>query len=135
MNDEHNFSKITAIIVDDDVDITDVFSQYLELHEIKVLGIRHNGRSAYELYTRLKPDVVFLDVMMPEYDGIYGLEKIRQFDINAKVVMVTANVSDMIAKKLIDLGAYWIIYKPYEISEILTVLDKIFQNKTIEVKT
>lgn len=135
MNDKHNFSKITAIIVDDDVDITDVFSQYLELHEIKVLGIGHNGRSAYELYTRLKPDVVFLDVMMPEYDGIYGLEKIRQFDINAKVVMVTANVSDMVAKKLIELGAYWIIYKPYEISEILTVLDKIFQNKTIEVKT
>ncbi|MEM4253621.1 MAG: response regulator, partial [Candidatus Nitrosotenuis sp.] len=66
--------QITAIIVDDEKDMTEVFAEYLKIIDVDVLGIGHNGKDAVDLYKRHRPDIVFLDLMMPEYDGLYALE-------------------------------------------------------------
>jgi DNA-binding response OmpR family regulator len=118
-------SQITAIIIDDDKGITTVFREYLQIHGIATLGVGHDGKSVVELYQKTKPDIVFLDVIMSNYDGFYGLEKIKQFDPNAKVIMVTADLTQDAHDKLVSLGANMIIHKPFEIEEILMMINRI----------
>lgn len=118
-----HFSK-TVIVVDDDADNAAVFTEYLSMCDYEVLGVGYNGKSAFELYQKLRPSVVFLDLMMPEYDGLYGLEMIKRFDPHAKVVMVTADVTDNSRAKMLALGVNAIIYKPFEIKDILLTLEK-----------
>ena len=124
MSGQISFSHITTIIIDDDPGITTVFTEYLKLHGITNLGIGHDGKSAVDLYQKTKPNVVFLDVMMPDYDGFYGLEKIKQFDPNARVIMVTADVTQETHDRLISLGASMVLHKPFEIEEIVMVINR-----------
>lgn len=122
-------SQITAIIIDDDKRITTVFREYLQIHGITTLGIGHDGKSVVELYQKTKPDIVFLDVIMPDYDGFYGLEKIKQFDPNARIIMVTADLTQETHDRLVALGADMIIHKPFETKEIIRVLNRITELK------
>lgn len=65
----------TAIVIDDDHDIVDVFSDILQILQIDVIGKGYDGKEAVELYQKFTPDLVILDLMMPKYDGIYALER------------------------------------------------------------
>jgi two-component system, chemotaxis family, chemotaxis protein CheY len=56
--------SITAIVVDDDIDTLDVFCEYLELHQFRIVGKAYNGERVAELYSKFKPDVVFMTVSM-----------------------------------------------------------------------
>lgn len=129
--DSQTISQITAIIIDDDKDITIVFAEYLKLYGIATIGIGHDGKSAVELYQKTKPSVIFLDVMMPDYDGFYGLAKIKQFDPNARIIMVTADLTQETHDRLVSLGANMIIHKPFEIEEILTMINRITQLEVV----
>ena len=82
---------IRALVVEDDKDVKDVFVELLQLSKDDVIGKGSNGKEAIELYKKLHPDIVFIDVLMPEYDGFYGLEKIKEYDPKAIVVMVTGS--------------------------------------------
>ena len=109
----------SAIVVDDDPDAVEMFSDYLEIKGINVIGKSNNGKEGIEAYKKLKPDVVFLDVMMPDSDGIYALKKIREVNPKAKVIMVTADMSTETKKKLRELKPTDVIYKPYNVDRIL----------------
>jgi len=104
----------TALVVDDDPDTVEMFSDYLENKGVSVIGKAKDGKEGFELYKKLKPDVIFLDVIMPNYDGFYTLKKIRETDADAKIIMVTADFSPTTKKKLKELKATDIIYKPYD---------------------
>ena len=118
-SDNKNGVKIsTAIVVDDDYDVVDAFSEYLEIKGIRVLGKGYNGKEAVDLYKKLKPDVVFLDVIMPDYTGFYALEKIKQINPDAKVIMVTADLTEETENKLVDLHASYIAYKPIKVDNM-----------------
>ena len=131
MSNQNSFSQITTIIIDDDPGILTVFTEYLKLHGIVTLGIGSDGKSAVELYQKTKPSVVFLDVMMPDYDGFYGLEKIKQFDPNARVIMVTADSTQETHDRLVSLGVSMIIHKPFEIEEIIMMINRITQLEVV----
>lgn len=104
----------TALVVDDDPDTIEMFSDYLENKGVDVIGKAKDGREGFELYKKLKPDVIFLDVIMPNYDGFYTLKKIREIDTTAKIIMVTADFSPSTKKKLKEMKATDVIYKPYD---------------------
>lgn len=108
----------TALVVDDDPDTIEMFSDYLENKGVDVIGKAKDGREGFELYKKLKPDVIFLDVIMPNYDGFYTLKKIREIDTTAKIIMVTADFSPSTKKKLKEMKATDIIYKPYDVKKI-----------------
>jgi len=116
-----------AIVIDDDFDTVEVFSDYLELKNIHVLGKGYNGKDAVDLYKKLNPDVVFLDVLMPDYDGFYALEKIRQVNPNAHVIMVTASLTAQTEDKLKELNASAIIFKPYEIDQVVETVNRVLK--------
>ena len=111
--------QTSALVVDDDPDAVEMFSDYLQIKGINVIGKSSNGKEGIEAYKKLKPDVVFLDVMMPDSDGIYALKKIRELDPKAKVIMVTADMSTQTKKKLRELKPTDVIYKPYNIDRIM----------------
>ena len=125
----------SVIVVDDDRGTLAVFNEFLEENGINILGEARNGKSAVELYKNCKPDLVLLDVLMPKYDGIYALEKIREFDPNAKVIMVTADLTADTAEKLTQLNASAVIYKPYEIDRVLETIDKVNKGVFISFKS
>lgn len=112
----------TAIVIDDDPDAVELFSDYLENKGVKVVGKGHDGMEGFELYRKFKPDVVFLDVIMPKYDGFYTLKRIRELNPSAKVIMVTADFSPETKRKLKQMKASDIIYKPYDVKAIDKVI-------------
>ncbi len=104
----------TAIIVDDYVENAELMMHYLELLGLKILAIGHDGKQAVELYQKLRPDFVFLDVQMPDYDGYFALTRIKQSNPSAKIIMTTADTSIDTKQKLALLGATDILYKPID---------------------
>ena len=117
--------NLNVIVIDDDYNTVEVFTEFLELSEVKVVGKGYDGKDAVNLYKQLKPDIVFLDVMMPNFDGFYALENIRKINPNALIVMVTADLTSETEIKLTSMKATSIIYKPFDIQQILELIDKL----------
>jgi len=118
--------RTNVLIIDDDRDVRDAFVGLLQIHNINVVGTGSNGKEAYEMYQKLQPDFVLIDAAMPFYDGLYGIERIRQFDPNAKVILVTGS-----PLKNYDLSYSHptrIVEKPIDIDEVLSVISKMNQN-------
>jgi len=117
--------NLNVLVIDDDLNTVEAFSEFLEISDINVIGKGYDGKEAVELYSQLKPDIVFLDVMMPNYDGFYALEKIKEINPNAIVVMVTADLTLETEQRLKELKANSVVYKPFDIQQILEQIDKI----------
>ncbi len=117
------YADLTAIIVDDDYNTVVTFTEFLQFNGIRVVGTGYTGKDAVKMYEKLRPSVVFLDVMMPKpYDGFYALENIRKINPNAVVIMITADLTDQTEDKLRQLHASAIVYKPFDIKKILQML-------------
>jgi DNA-binding NarL/FixJ family response regulator len=120
-----------VIVVDDDEDTVEVFSEFLELKDIQVVGRAHDGKQAVDLYEKLKPDIMLMDVMMPVYDGFYAIEKIRKMNPDAKIIMVTADLSLKTKQKLRELNVSGVIFKPYNIDRVLDIIHSIENGETV----
>lgn len=120
---------ISAIVIDDDQYNVDLFCEFLEIIQVKTLGYGNNGLQAVEMYEQYKPDIVFLDLLMPDYDGFYALENIRNIDPNAFVVVITAVVDKNNRKKLEELHPNYIIQKPFEPEQITEVINNFQEYK------
>ena len=123
----------TAIVVDDEKDVLDVFCEYLSVKDINVLATGNNGLDAVNLYKRFKPDVVLMDLIMPQYNGFYGLEKIRQYDPNSKVIIFSASLTPEYIKILREMKASAITQKPYDMDLVIKLIGKIINGKAIDL--
>jgi len=119
----------TAIVIDDDRVSIKLFRDILRMMNIQVLATGFGGKDAVRLYKKHRPDIVFTDKLMPENDGFYALEEIRKFDSHAKVVAVTADLTDETATKLEKMNISAVIYKPYHIQDIKKMLFEKYQIK------
>jgi DNA-binding NarL/FixJ family response regulator len=120
---------LTAIVIDDDKDVLDLFSEYLKIIQIDVIGKGNNGKKAVELYQEKSPDVAFVDLAMPEYDGIFALQNIRQLDPKAKVIIITGNLQKDVSEKLDYLNPDRILQKPFEVDKIIEAVNEIKNSK------
>lgn len=116
---------VSVIVIDDDRDTASVLSEFLQIKGMKVIGKGHDGMEAVEIYQKLRPDIIFLDVMMERYDGFYALEKIREIQPDAIVIMVTADITKDTHERLSELNASAVLYKPYNINEIMYTINKL----------
>jgi two-component system chemotaxis response regulator CheY len=91
----------------------------------EVAGEARNGAEAVELYHRLRPDLVTMDVVMPEMSGLEALRKIRAVDPDAQVVMVTALDQKQTLMESIRDGAIDFIVKPFDRSRVISLLTKV----------
>ena len=120
---------VTAIVIDDDFDTCDVLTEFLEISGIQILGTGYHGKDAVELYQKHNPDLVFLDIMMPYYDGFYGLEKIKQLNPAAHVIVVTGDLRTETYDRLQLLKATAIVYKPFDIEKIMEIVKQVSTEK------
>ncbi|MDE1769047.1 MAG: response regulator [Thaumarchaeota archaeon] len=124
MHDEDH-SIVNAIVIEDDVDARDSFVELLQTYNIKVIGTGINGKEAGELYEKLHPDIVFMDVIMPAYDGHYGLDAISRINPNAKIVFVTGavlNKNDIYKHNTTE-----IVEKPFQMERISKIIQKMME--------
>lgn len=114
----------TAIVIDDDRETVSVFCEYLGLIDVSVLGTGYNGKEAVEMFEKVRPDVVFLDLLMPDYDGFYALERIKQMDSEANVAVITADrLDERDMERLERLCPSKIVMKPFEVEQIISMMD------------
>lgn len=118
-----NFVMLTTVIVvEDDQDSMEVTTEYLEMKDIQVIAKAKDGKEAFELYKKLQPEVVLLDVIMPNYDGFYALEKIKEFNKNAKVIFVTAATNSKTQERLFQTNVDGILFKPFEMENLMDAI-------------
>ena len=96
-----------------------------------VVGTGHDGNEAVSLYKELIPNVVLLDVKMPNKNGFEALEEIKKINENANVIMITGEQDLATEIKLQELGAITIIQKPFEIERIIEIIKKIQNSEKI----
>jgi two-component system chemotaxis response regulator CheY/two-component system response regulator (stage 0 sporulation protein A) len=133
MTSQKQSSQITAIVVDDDKYTVNIFSEYLELKGINVVGKGYDGKKAVDLYVALRPDVVFLDVMMDRFDGLYALAEIKKIDHYANVIMMTADLTKNTHVQLINLKASAIIFKPFEMDAVMHAINDLSRTMVYEI--
>jgi len=116
---------IRAVVVDDDKETVALFSEILSTNNIEVAGKGYNGQEAAFLYQKLKPDVIFLDVIMPVYDGIYGITKIREMNPDAIVIITTNQITINAQIALNKLRPSAIIKEPIDVDEIIKKVNQL----------
>ena len=122
---ESNRKLKTVLVVDDNSDVRSLLVELLELKNFQVVGTGRNGNDAVALYGKLKPDITLLDVVMPGTDGLYALDHIREMNSDAAVIMITTDLSQDTAKKLEDLRATAVVYKPFDINDLVKIIHDI----------
>lgn len=110
---------VSVIVIDDDEDTVRLFSEFLEEHEIHVLGKGFDGKAAVELYQEKKPDCVLIDIMMPNGSGIYAIKKIKKMNPRAKIIAVTGDSRFTTEQKLEKLNIP-VIFKPFKMDEVIS---------------
>ena len=112
------------LIVDDAAFMRMMLSDILVLKGFEIAGEAENGIEAGKLYKRLKPDLVLMDITMPEMDGIKAISEIRNIDNDAKVVMVSAMGQQAMVIQSIKAGAIDFVVKPFHADRVIDAVNK-----------
>jgi two-component system, chemotaxis family, chemotaxis protein CheY len=89
-----------------------------------IIAEARNGKEAVDRYAEHHPDVVTVDLVMPEYDGIYALREIMAMDPNAKVIVVSAIGQKNVLKDAFKLGASDFVVKPFDKQTLVKTLEQ-----------
>ena len=84
-----------------------------------------NGQEAVDIYKEHKPDIVFSDLTMPIMDGFDALKNIKEFDKDAKVIIISADIQKQAVDRAIELGAFDFIKKPIDLDKMQEILKRL----------
>lgn len=119
------------LIMDDALFMRKILSDILSEEGHKIAGEAENAKEAVELYKKLKPDIITMDIIMPEIDGINTLKAIKQilkFDKSARIVIVSAMGQQDMVVEAIQAGAKDFIVKPFQRSRITESIERILRD-------
>jgi len=114
-----------VLIVDDAAFMRMLLRDIITKAGYEVAGEAANGVEAVEKYRELKPDVVTMDITMPEMDGIQAIKKIREIDPGAKIIVCSAMGQQSMVIEAIQAGAKDFIVKPFQHSRVVEALAKV----------
>lgn len=113
------------LICDDATFMRNMQKEILKDSEYEIVGEAVNGVEAIEKYKELKPDLLLLDITMPEMDGITALKEIMKIDSQAKVIMCSAMGQKTQVIEALECGAKAFVVKPYQPKELLENIKKV----------
>jgi two-component system chemotaxis response regulator CheY len=113
------------LVCDDAAFMRMMIKDILTKNGYNVAGEAENGLKAVEKYAEVKPDLVLLDITMPEMDGIQALKKIKESDPNALVIMCSAMGQQALVIESIQAGAKDFIVKPFQADRVLEAVKKV----------
>jgi len=111
-----------VLVVDDATFMRLTIKAMLEKNGYEVVGEAANGLEAIEKFNQLRPDIVTMDITMPDMDGIEALKKILAADPKANVIMVSAMGQEVLVREAILSGAKTFIVKPFKEDQIIKAL-------------
>lgn len=112
------------LVVDDAAFMRMMIKDILSRNELVVCGEAANGLLAIEKYVELKPDLVIMDITMPEMSGVEALRKIKEIDSSANIIMCSALGQQEMVMEAIQLGAKDFIVKPFEETKLVQAARK-----------
>ncbi len=113
------------LVVDDAAFMRMMIKDVLTKNGYVVLGEADNGQKAIEKYKELEPDLVIMDITMPEVDGIQAVKEIKKIDPNAKIVMCSAMGQQAMVIESIQAGARDFIVKPFQADRVIEAVKKV----------
>jgi len=116
---------VSCIVIDDDQDIANVFSELLKINKIDVLATGKDGKEAVKLYEQHKPDIVFTDLDMPIYDGHYAVEKIKGNYPDSRIIIITGDINAQ-NTDIFKVLKIPVINKPFDIHKIKQIITDVF---------
>ena len=116
--------KGRILVVDDAAILRQMLKNILTTHGHEVVGEAINGKEALEKYKKLKPDIVTMDIVMPEVNGIQALKNILAFDKKAKVIIISVLDQRKSLIEAIKAGATDFIIKPFESDRVLAAVEE-----------
>jgi len=118
-----------VMIVDDFEESRLLLKDFLLAHNHNVVAEASDGIEAIEKYNSEKPELVFLDLIMPKLDGLSVLKQIRFHDPTSKIIVITGNDSVEIFEECTSLGALAFLTKPIDLNDVLSAIS--FSNEII----
>ena len=115
---------IRVLVVDDAAFMRMMVKDILSKNGYDVVGEAENGMKAVEKFNELRPDLVTMDITMPEMDGISAVKAIRKIDPKAKIVMCSAMGQQAMVIEAIQAGARDFIVKPFQADRVLEAVRK-----------
>lgn len=119
----------SVLIIDDSTIIRKTIKDIVESANYQVIGEAEDGESGVKRYKKLKPDIVTLDITMPKKNGIDCLEEILKYDINAKIIIVSAINETELVLEAVEKGAVHYVIKPIKKEKMIKVMDDIKKYK------
>jgi len=121
--------KTTILVVDDERGVRESFNMVLK-DEYDVL-LAENGQQAIDIFINNPVDLILLDILLPDIDGVELLEKLKEIDVNTEIVMVTAVNEIQTAVKAIKMGAYEYVIKPFDVDDVLTIIHRALEKRRL----
>ena len=117
--------KARVLVVDDAIFMRKMISDILEGNGMEIVGEADTGALAVEKYKELKPDLVTMDIIMPEMNGIDAVRQIMSNDSQARIVMCSALGQQALVQDALTAGAKDFLIKPFNPSRVIEVVTKI----------
>jgi len=114
-----------VLIVDDAAFMRMMLKDILTKNGLEVIGEAVNGADAIEKYRELSPDVVTMDITMPEMDGITAVKQIKSFHPQANIIMCSAMGQQPMVLEAIQAGAKDFVVKPFQADRVMESITKV----------
>lgn len=115
----------SILIADDSMFMRQMLKELLPKDQFTVIGEASTGKEALAKYNELNPDLVTMDITMPDMDGITAVRKIIETSPKAKIVMVSAMGQKPMIKEALEAGAKDFIVKPFDREKIISILSNL----------
>lgn len=116
-----------VLVVDDAAFMRMMIKDILKKGGYEVIGEAEDGVKAVEKYKELQPDLVTMDITMPEMDGITAVKEIKKIDTNAQIIMCSAMGQQAMVIDAIQAGAKDFVVKPFQPDRVLEAIRKVLQ--------
>ncbi len=116
---------IKMLVVDDSLFMRQMLKNILPKDRFEVVGEASTGREALERYTELKPDLVTMDITMPDMDGIAAVKEILKLNSEAKIIMCSAMGQKPMIKEALEAGAKDFIIKPFDKDKAIKIIESV----------
>ena len=111
----------SIVIADDEIGLVDTLIELLEINKFDIVGIANDGKHAAELCLKFNPDFLIMDLSMPQFDGFFALEKIKNLT-QTKTIVLTGVIDEEILNKLTPYTIFSLEMKPIMVSTLLKLL-------------
>jgi len=124
----HDISPIRVLIVDDALFMRGALKEYLTRNGFEIVGMAETGYEAIRLYDQVQPDIVTMDLTMPDMNGLEALKQIRMKDSKARIVVISSMGQDQMIVEAMAAGACQFMVKPIQELMLAEMLRTVVEN-------